>query len=284
MEPEEIDKLFKDRLSGLPVMPSADAWMRLQGKMEPPKKERTMWIYYAAASVVILLVSGLLLFRNYNQEPATTVVQTEIKAPAEKNIQDLPGNQATTQQPVASTVETETTARVDKETVAVVENEKEPTPKKQKAGVKNKGFENKNAVKLAQAQTKRIVKKSVKNIAATDEPDLDKRTALAFQNQPTETAEPKAPVLATNSMKSSNVVQVLVKLDNTDEKTEAETEEKDFRESISRKGALLKNIYKQARNLKNGEPVELATLGLDTEKINNESKNIKQKLNKVISL
>ena len=58
----------------------------------------------------------------------------------------------------------------------------------------------------------------------------------------------------------------------------------DLRESISKKGALLKNIYKQARNLKNGEPVELAALGLDTEKINSEKENIKQKLNKVISL
>src|SRR5688572_9418168 len=114
MEPEEIDKLFKNRLNGLPVMPSADAWARLHTKMEPRKKKRTMLVYYAAASLLILLVSGLLLFQNYRQNPVVTVAQTEVKVQADKNIQDIPSSQATTATPSASTSKTEILAGVEK--------------------------------------------------------------------------------------------------------------------------------------------------------------------------
>src|SRR5690349_16171190 len=127
MEPEEIDKLFKNKFSNLPVPPSADAWMRLQAKMEPPKKERTMWIYYAAASVVILLVSGLLLFQNYNSDPTPTVAQTENKKPVEKNNSEIPATQATTPTETPSTSETAVIAQVEqveKETKMVVPEQK----------------------------------------------------------------------------------------------------------------------------------------------------------------
>ena len=57
-----------------------------------------------------------------------------------------------------------------------------------------------------------------------------------------------------------------------------------LRENLSRKGNLLKNIFHQARNLKNGDPVELATLGVDKGKIQEETRELKQKLTNVISL
>ncbi len=81
----------------------------------------------------------------------------------------------------------------------------------------------------------------------------------------------------------AGVVHVLVKRDNLEEMA-TDNEENNLRENLARKGALLKNIYKQARNFKNGEPVELATLGVNTERIQSESKSIKEKFNKVISL
>lgn len=61
-------------------------------------------------------------------------------------------------------------------------------------------------------------------------------------------------------------------------------EDLDLREQLSRKSQLLKNIYKQARNLKNGEPVELAAIGVDKDRIQEETKELKQKLTNVISL
>ena len=276
MEPEEIDKLFKNKFSNLPVPPAADAWMRLQAKMEPPKKERTMWIYYAAASVIILLVSGLLLFRNYNQQPTPTVAQTEVKKPLEKiNLKNL-ATQATTPPETSSTSKTAVIAQVNKEAEVVakepqLESREETTPKKE-------------VVRLAQVKPKVTGKKPGKEFPAATQVknETGNAPALAVQNKAVKA--PESQSMAAENEANNQVVQVLVKQDNTGDAALAFTEDANLRESISKKGALLKNIYKQARNLKNGEPVELATLGLDTEKINAEKENIKQKLNKVISL
>ncbi|KAA5547881.1 hypothetical protein [Adhaeribacter rhizoryzae] len=275
MELEEIDKLFKNRLGNLPVPPSADAWMRLQAKMEPPKKERTMWIYYAAASVVILLVSGLLLFRNYNSDPTLSVAQTEVKKPAEKNNSEIPATQATSPTEMPSTSETAVIAQVEKAAEVDVE--------KQIVNIRKEATEKKEVVKIAQAKPKASGKKTEKELPVTmpEKPETENAPALAVQNKVIAPAENQS-VAANNA--NNQVVQVLIKQDNTDDATLAYNADTDLRESISKKGALLKNIYKQARNLKNGEPVELAALGLDPEKINSEKENIKQKLNKVISL
>ncbi len=78
MEPEEIDNLFREKLKGFAPLPSPDAFMRLQQKMEPPKKERSLWIYYAAASISILLIAGLFIFRNGDKigiEPGLAVTK-----------------------------------------------------------------------------------------------------------------------------------------------------------------------------------------------------------------
>jgi hypothetical protein len=94
MEPEEIDKLFKDRLAGLPATPSPDAWLRLQQKIEPPKKERTMWLYYAAASISLFILAGLLFFRNAGPDQ-NQVAQAPTQLPAAKNKENILSPQAT---------------------------------------------------------------------------------------------------------------------------------------------------------------------------------------------
>ncbi|GEO06783.1 hypothetical protein AAE02nite_44470 [Adhaeribacter aerolatus] len=276
MEPEEIDKLFKNRLGNLPVPPSADAWMRLQQKMEPPKKERTMWIYYAAASVVILLISGLLLLRNYNPEPTATVAQTEVTMPTEKNNSKNPITQATTPPETTSTSETAVIAQVDKKAEVV---NREP-----KLEIRKETTRKNTDAKLAQVKPKGAGKKSGSELPATPTVDTKKDNAPALALENKTIIAPDNQSVAANKEINNQVVQVLVKQDNTDEAALAYNTETDLRENISKKGALLKNIYKQARNLKNGEPVELAALGLTPEKINSEKENIKQKLNKVISL
>ncbi|MDB5262330.1 MAG: hypothetical protein JWQ14_1611 [Adhaeribacter sp.] len=278
MEPEEIDKLFKDRLSGLPVMPTADAWARLQQKMEPPQKERNLWVYYVAASVVLLLVSGLFVYRNYAPGSAIKVAQTHIKRPAEINNPSLPDYQATPNLPAASITETET--------IAQLEPEPQKAEKEINVDFKKGAGDTKNEVKIAQGSSPKKVKKAALKITppAAEQAVLKNNGALALQNKPGATTTNKNAIADTPEPVAGKVMQVLVKRDNADEYASiTETDNADLRETISRKGALLKNIYKQARNLKNGEPVELAALGLDSEKIISERENIKQKLNKVIS-
>ena len=268
MEPEEIDKLFKDRLGNLPAMPSADAWMRLQQKMEPPKKTRSMWIYYAAASVTLLLVAGFWFFSqpsNLNNGTLATANKPEstLPAPVKKDAPLIitppkiktPGNQ------LAQAEETKPIVKL--KTVA------QPPVKVKKTAAAN-------AQLLAEAKKP----KKANKIKANENALPPANTPALPASEPEELlaqVNPEQPANA--SALTANVVEVRIKRDETDEAARS-----DLRENLARKTSLLKNIYKQARNLKNGEQIELAALGINTEKISSETKEIKEKINKIIPL
>jgi len=268
MEPEEIDKLFKDRLAGLPAKPSADAWMRLQQKMEPPKKARSMWIYYAAATVTLLIIAGALFFTqqsNFNN-----------------------GTLATANKPKASNLaplKTDAPAIIIPEELKNTENQIAQA-EKVVPEVKQKSTAQKLAtIKPAQRANQPIIAKAqkskkVKGIRIKDKASLPANTPTLPALEPEERlAQVKQNKPALANALTANVVEVRIKRD-----TPEEGERSELRENLARKTSLLKNIYKQARNLKNGEEVELASLGINTEKINSEKKELKEKLNKVISL
>lgn len=284
MEPEEIDKLFKDRLAGLPAMPSVDAWQRLQQKMDPPKKERSLWIYYAAASVVILLVSGLLLIQtntknpglanNTQREPNKSAKQNQAPLLIEKNKADIRLAEQSKQDNLeiknngfAKDIKPENTANNSIAANSLHKNtgkslNKLPKESKNKSDYLAVNNENKNKV-----------------ATSADYQDTEKTNSI--------NADPTEFTLANNSQSASetalsaSIVEVTVKKNYTDESA---GDENGLRENLTKKTLLLKNIYKQARNLKNGEPVELTALGVDKEKLQSETKEIKQKINKVFSL
>jgi len=279
MEPENIDKLFKDKMAGFSPSPSPDAWLRLQQKMEPPKKERTMWVYYAAASIALLLISGSLLFKNYYALPGNNNVPVAISKPAQKN-NNLPVPEATQTPALASTSETTNETLNEKNQKERIVDLPNPAEKFKTATMANKP----SVKQVASINTpKKLPLAKVKN---SDDvmPELEtEATPTLAQNS--QTSSPVNNTVAlTPTPPALGVVQVVIKRDNTDDALVMNSEQTDLKENIARKGALLKNIYKQARNLKNGEAVELAALGIDTEKVNSESKNLKQKITKVISL
>jgi hypothetical protein len=256
MEPEEIDKLFRDKLAGRAAMPSPDAWMRLQQKMEPPKKERNLWIYYAAASVVILLVSGILYFKN-GANPTGPAVAT-----APRVVLPLPSGPAPTPPAKESVTNKQPLQQVAQAPVATPES---------------RNLKSKNPV--LPARPRRM------NPAVQTQERQSEAPALAAANPPASEKAPgdrqAAPAVALASAAPAlSVVEVVVKR----EGGPVSSAETNLRENLSRKGHLLKNIYKQARNLKNGEPVELAALGVDKGRLQEETKELKQKLNNVISL
>ena len=268
MEPEEIDKLFKYRLASLPATPPADAWTRLQQKMEPPKKTRSMWIYYAAASITLFIISGIWFFTYQNTLNSNTV--------------------ATVNKPNTST---STTIKTDGPVMAIPEEVKtkenpiaqanaiKPDTKQQPAiqkPVTGRKSGNTPAPIVAKAQKP---KKPEKHRAINIKADPVNTPTLPFSEPKEKLAQvnPDMPAQTTGLMAS--VVEVKIKRD-----TPAEADKSELQENISRKTKLLKNIYKQARNLKNGEQVELASLGINTDKINSETKELKHKINKVIPL
>lgn len=75
MEPNKIEKDFKEKLEQRTIQPSEMAWDRLDAMLsvaenKKPKNNRS-WMYMAAAFLVFLLVGALLL----NQEKETTGIE-----------------------------------------------------------------------------------------------------------------------------------------------------------------------------------------------------------------
>ncbi|MDF7811670.1 hypothetical protein [Hymenobacter sp. YC55] len=60
MQPEDIDKLFRDRLEGHAPVPPAYLWDQLEEELQPTKKRPVLWLWAAAAAVLLCFVSGLL--------------------------------------------------------------------------------------------------------------------------------------------------------------------------------------------------------------------------------
>lgn len=72
MQPEDIDKLFRDKLAQHAPTPPAYLWNQLEDELQPTKKRPVLWMWAAAASVILLLVSGVLWMQNSNLRPTNS--------------------------------------------------------------------------------------------------------------------------------------------------------------------------------------------------------------------
>lgn len=111
MQPEDIDKLFRDRLEGHAPTPPAYLWNQLEAELQPAKKRPVLWMWAAAASVALLLVSSLLwLYTGPGRISGSTPVATSGPAaqpvapatPLEKKSSNPAEVQATPPQELAS--------------------------------------------------------------------------------------------------------------------------------------------------------------------------------------
>ncbi|OUJ74872.1 hypothetical protein [Hymenobacter crusticola] len=85
MQPEDIDKLFREKLQHHAPTPPAHLWAQLEEELQPAKKRPVMWLYAAAAVIALLLVvgAGWLLrgpgLSTETQELATSNTQPQIE-------------------------------------------------------------------------------------------------------------------------------------------------------------------------------------------------------------
>ncbi|GGF07810.1 hypothetical protein [Hymenobacter cavernae] len=97
MQPEDIDKLFRDKLQHHAPTPPDYLWTQLEEELQPAKKRPVMWLYAAAAVIALLLVVGagwLLRVPNLgNSTPELATVTTQKQT--EKNSLNQPTTQAT---------------------------------------------------------------------------------------------------------------------------------------------------------------------------------------------
>ncbi|QNF35177.1 hypothetical protein HUW51_21565 [Adhaeribacter swui] len=274
MKEEEVDQFFKNKFANYTPAPAPDAWARLQSKMESETKQRPlMWVYYAAAVVTLVLVSGALFFYN------NSITQKD--------------NNLATLKPITVPLQVE-----PQQELKLAESESDlpaalPTMEPVVTEKSGKDVKNTNTSTKPVKKDKKL-RPGILVAAARPIPESNKPiTASAGMPNPEATVAttlPNANNLITEAPEEQKVMEVIIKKDPeviaaATNGPEYATMEEAIKENVSRKGRLVKNILKQARNLKNGEKVELSTLGLNANyRIDVESKLFKQKYTKVINL
>ncbi|MBX0334660.1 hypothetical protein K3G39_15570 [Pontibacter sp. HSC-14F20] len=294
MKPEDIDKLFKERLGPSSPTPPADLWNRLQDRIETEmpalnkgkaKPRGFMWLSYSIAAAITLLLSVGIVF--YSVQNGTVPVDRDDLANNNVLIPEQPlvipePNVADEQ--LAQVTETDPTSPADEELVETAlpaASTSGTTPKQPKAPARQV---------IAKAEPKAAVKKISPKSSTSDYKSAQQLTARLEQpaipgtteNVASDNTGETAPVVLTANTVDMNAqpVEIIIKRAAVVQEVQAAEELSGF----EKKQKLAKNIFKQVRNLSNGERVELSELGINTDRIALETQIGKQKISKVIQL
>jgi len=127
MSTKKIDELFRSKLADHAAAPGADAWARLQGKMNPPQNKKGFFWMPIAAAVALLILAGWLVFRQSHNSGGLNQTLAEKTIPTQPAVADSSVNtayqlnEANEPKPLAITTEVTRTEQV--------------TPKKKKTQV-----------------------------------------------------------------------------------------------------------------------------------------------------
>lgn len=281
MKPEDLDRLFNERLGNRTPTPSADLWNRLQNRIEeelPVKEEKKpimMWArtYAAAAAVTVLLSAGVVFYKVQQEAVAPTENLAQVEQPAVGEINKEPVKaDKWINKRVAVANEDKPEAPVSAgESIAAVEAQKEqiteiiPVQKSVKpAGkkVKSSGIKFNNKLVAANSSKKEMPSPVQEQIVMPETP-------VAFAS--------------VNANMNATPVEIIIKRSVTTSTPEVAAIEEPVSE-FNKKKSLVKNIFKQVKNLSNGEQVNLEAVGFNADRIALETQIGKQKLSKVIHL
>ena len=297
MRPEDIDKLFKERLGNTSPTPPSDLWNRLQDRMDAemprqikPKQEEEkrssfMWMYSSVAATLSLLLTVGVVFYNIKSTPE---VGDSLVKQDKTILQETPVYTA----PAAETIATVVPATEAEGNATEKISEPQATEDATPASTITKKVD--KPATIAKASTKSVQQHKKANAAVAEQPKANAQQAIALStpitDKPAENATavstPKPVVssaLAANADMNARPVEIIIKRAGSGAVATA-PEEAEEPSGLQKKAKLAKNIFKQARNLANGEQVELADLGIRADRVALETQIGKQKISKVINL
>ncbi|WP_161887745.1 hypothetical protein [Pontibacter russatus] len=301
MRPEEIDKLFKERLGNTAPTPPADLWGRLQERMQTEalsreeeevkvvplqsekKKSNYIWLYPSIAAAVSLVLSVGVVFYNINNgTPEVSEALAGKNQPLELHEQPATAQAAPETMAQAAPAEAETTAEENISTSQATD----PT------STASNGTE---AVAkpeaIAKAAPKAIQPEPAKAIA-TAKPEADAQPAIAVnvsesaaethETAPQPAVKPATPAALAKAAANLNAepVEIIIKRSVASPPAMAEAAPK----GLGKKAKLAKGIFRQVRNLANGDGVELSEVGINADKVALNTQIGNQKFSKVINL
>ncbi|SFU42819.1 hypothetical protein [Pontibacter akesuensis] len=315
MKPEDIDKIFKERLGNSTPTPPADMWARLQERMEEetpamgvvrehqesqPQKNssrRFMWLYSSVAATLSLLLAVSVVFYNINTgTPEINAALTQhdpqlveeqqpvVKPDALPNAELLAQQKAEVERTAEASKETEKNlaAQATASHTSASNITKAPVIKESLAKASPKAVQQ---PKMASAPVNKVSKKATAQqaIAANSTP-VEPATAVSAVSAPE--PKPGTPIATSVAKSSANLnaepVEIIIKRAVAPQTAMAE--ETTTPDAPNTKVKLAKNIFKQVRNLASGEEVELSALGIRADRLALETQIGKQKISKVINL
>lgn len=299
MRPEDIDKLFKERLGNTSPTPPGDLWSRLQDRMEAempqvaplqPKEEKRsmMWLYSSvAASVSLVLAAGVVFF---NINTGTPEISQSITDKSRVEIQETPVYSAPAPETIAK-AEVATELNTEEKNInpqatdanQAASNMAEEDVKKEAVAVATpKAVQQKRARATAPKQPQATVQQA---IAANTQPERAPEVTMAVA---TPAAKPVTSTALASAKADANLnaapVEIIITRAGTSPTPTAMAEADVAQDGLNKKAKLAKNIFKQVRNLASGEEVELSELGIKADKVALNTQIGKQKFSKVINL
>lgn len=291
MRPEEIDKLFRERVGNTSPTPPSDLWNRLQERIEEemprpvhtiqPKEEKRsfMWIYSSVAATLSLVLTVGVVFYNIKSDPEVNQTLAKVEKPV---LEEVPSYTAPAPETIAqveptSEKKSELQATEDATPASTI------TEAVAKPATIAKATKPAKQVKTAEATVAAQPRANVQQAIASNTPtDIPVETAPAKPTVKAVTPATLAANTATSADMNAEPVEIIIKraVASQTAMAEAESEPSGF----DKKTRLAKNIFKQVRNLANGEEVELQALGIRADKVALETQIGNKKLSKVINL
>ncbi|MCC9167053.1 hypothetical protein [Pontibacter harenae] len=305
MKEEEIDKLFSQKLSNAAPTPPADMWSRLQERMQeempaqeepkivqlqPEKEEKRhsfMWIYSSVAATLSLLLAVGVVFYNINTSPE---VSQQLSSNGERVISETPLHIP------QSAPETKEETQPEPEATAQNISEDQATEASNTSSEITEEVKRATTIGAnAEQQKPAVMERAPKKATSVSLPIKGSAESIMAVHKPTDAAQVKVTEvkpITTASLASSSIttpaasnltaepVEIVIKRAVVSQAPQPVAEEPS---ELAKKTTLAKNIFKQMRNLSNGERVELSEI-VHADKISVETQIGKQKLSKVINL
>ncbi|MCJ8163587.1 hypothetical protein MKJ04_01960 [Pontibacter sp. E15-1] len=297
MRPEDIDKLFKERLGNASPTPPAALWDRLQERMQEegmatqdeekvriipilPKKEKPAytWMYSSLAAAVSLLLSVGVVFYNINSgTPEVSEALADKGRTLELHEKPLTPDQAPA--PLAQTG-TELAETVAEENKVIPQATDASTPASGMAEevVTPAAIAKADVRKPANATTARQPRATAQ--PASPAPKRPENTANIVEPVAETVAKPAAALAKADANLNAQPVEITFSRAASAPVAAAE----EAPSGLDKKAKLAKNIFKQMRNLASGDGVELSEIGINADQVALNTQIGKQKFSKVIKL
>ncbi|OWP64037.1 hypothetical protein CDA63_06115 [Hymenobacter amundsenii] len=245
MQPEDIDKLFRERLAGHAPTPPAFVWAEIEAEIQPAKRRPIMWLAAAAVALLTLLGGAWWLLSGSSLNPAgrpeLAATAPATSATPEKNTvaQATPALAPTSSLPEAAAT---APARRPATVVATTASASAARP----GGVQpGPGPDRQPSVPAL--------------VAASGSPANGLAPVKALALTPTDLPEPALTAVHRPATLPTRVVAFTGPIE-VDVRPGAEPEQA-LAAGPARRGGLL-SVLRQARNVVKGDPVDLTATGL----------------------